>query len=230
MQMILPAAQLTSLRTPRRLNSRTQELAGEIHIEHELPVGERHLVHGRVLLQPGVVHENVDGAELLDHLLEHRLHLVLPGDVRLVGIDICAATRGFLHHSLGRLGPRDVIHHHIRSGVSQRDGHGLANAGICSGHECLLPAQDFVNRAGGHHRRRQVFVTQMLLHEFMMLVGHRHRHAVVRPRRHFESVVHVFEIVVVSCASAFASGSWPGGNPYIGRARPARKHPSGRRV
>ena len=40
-----------------------------------VPLRERHLVERRVLLQAGVVDEDVDRAELARHALEHRLHL-----------------------------------------------------------------------------------------------------------------------------------------------------------
>ena len=82
MQMILPAAQETSLRTPRRLNSRdrlagAQELAGQVDADHRVPLLERHLLEGRVLLQAGVGDQDVDRAERLEHPGEHRLDLIL---------------------------------------------------------------------------------------------------------------------------------------------------------
>src|SRR5206468_2110970 len=66
--------------------SRAQELASEIYVQDELPVRERHVLDPGVFLKTGVVHEDIDGAELLDHLLEHGLHLVLFADVGLVRI------------------------------------------------------------------------------------------------------------------------------------------------
>src|SRR5262245_43550673 len=60
-------ANATTLEFANRL-ARTEELAGKIHVEDELPIGEGHFVNRRVLLQPGVVDENVNGAEFLDHL------------------------------------------------------------------------------------------------------------------------------------------------------------------
>src|SRR6266446_10015787 len=86
-----------------------QELAGEIHIEDELPVGQRHLVNGGVLLQTGVVDKNVNGAELLNHLLEHRLHVLFLSDIGLVRESIAAAIADVLYDFLGSLRTRNII-------------------------------------------------------------------------------------------------------------------------
>src|SRR5881628_731072 len=39
----------------------TEKLTGEIHVEHELPIGKRHVFDPGVLLKSGVVDEDVDG-------------------------------------------------------------------------------------------------------------------------------------------------------------------------
>ena len=97
MQMILPAAQETSLRMPRRLNSRMasrEQRNWPVRFTSRTNCQSASVIWSmrRVLLEAGVVDEDVDRAELLDHLLEHRLHFVLLGDVGLVRVDIRAAT------------------------------------------------------------------------------------------------------------------------------------------
>lgn len=57
--------------------ARAQELAGEIHVDNLLPLRQGHLVKRRVLLQPGVVYDDIDGAKLLAHRVEHRDDSVL---------------------------------------------------------------------------------------------------------------------------------------------------------
>ena len=59
--------------------ARAQELAGEVHTDDEVPVRERHVVNVGVALQAGVVDQDVQRPEGVDHLLEHRLHLRPPG-------------------------------------------------------------------------------------------------------------------------------------------------------
>ena len=74
--------------------ARAQELAGEVHVEHELPVLQAHLVQRRIALQPGVVHQDVDAAPGVDRLLEHGLHLVLFAHVGVDGDGLAAAPGG----------------------------------------------------------------------------------------------------------------------------------------
>jgi hypothetical protein len=44
--------------------ARAEELAGKIHVDNLLRLRQRHLVNWRVLLQPGVVDDDVNGATL----------------------------------------------------------------------------------------------------------------------------------------------------------------------
>ena len=63
--MILPAAHETSGHHAAALEladrfARAQELAGQVHADHRVPLRERQSLERRVLLQPGVVDEDVD--------------------------------------------------------------------------------------------------------------------------------------------------------------------------
>jgi hypothetical protein len=51
--------------------ARAEELAGEVDADDGVPVLERHLFKGSVLLQAGVRHQDVDAAELASHAGEH---------------------------------------------------------------------------------------------------------------------------------------------------------------
>lgn len=48
-----------------------------------VPLRDRHLVKGSVLLQPGIADENIHGSHFLDGCGEHRLHFGFARDVRL---------------------------------------------------------------------------------------------------------------------------------------------------
>ena len=82
-----------------------------------MPVGERHVFDPGVLLKTGVVDEDVNRAEFLDHLLEHGLNLVLLPHVRLVSIDVRPTTHRFLHDGLGGFRTGDVIYDYIGASV-----------------------------------------------------------------------------------------------------------------
>ena len=138
-------------------------------------------------MKTGVVHEDIDGAELLDHLLEHGLHLVLFADVGLVRINVRAATHRFLHDGLGGFRTRDVVHDHIGSRVCQRKRDGLANTRVGAGDEGLLSLEDLVNRGSRHHCFGKVLVAEMLLHEVFV---RRHGHGPARRQFDFECLVH----------------------------------------
>ena len=76
MQIIFPAQHEISGRTPRRLNSRTasrahKKLTGQIHTDHFVPLRQGHLIERRVRLEAGVVDQDVHGAKLVAHGLEH---------------------------------------------------------------------------------------------------------------------------------------------------------------
>jgi hypothetical protein len=162
-QMILPAEQDTAGCTPRRLNSRTasraqraEELAGQIDGNDLVPLRERHFVERRVLLQAGVVDQDVDRAELPTHAIEHLPHVVFVGNVAAVGVAIAAAAApDLLDHRLGIGGPADVVDHHVGAGVPEAYRDPLADPGTGAGDERSLSLQLLLDRTGRHDHRRQ---------------------------------------------------------------------------
>src|SRR5919106_1294399 len=96
-----------------------QELAGEVDPDHRVPLLERHLLEGRVLLQAGVVDQDVDRAEFSQHLGKHRLDLVLLADVSLMGVGVAALVADLGHDLLGRLALGGVVDHHVGAGPAE---------------------------------------------------------------------------------------------------------------
>jgi hypothetical protein len=110
----------------------------------------------RVLLQAGVVDEDVDGAELPTHSVEHLPHVVFVGDVAAMGIAVAAAAApDFLDHRLGIGGPADVVDYHVGAGVPEADRDPLADPGTGAGDERSLSLQLLLDRTGRHDHRRQ---------------------------------------------------------------------------
>ena len=162
MQMILPAARETAGTTPRRRNSRTASRAQRNCPVRLTPMTVSHCCSviswkGRVLLQPGVVDQNIDCSELLQHLGEHRLHLVFAADIGANGYRFAPRIADQCDHALGFFRMRDVVDHDVGAGGAEREGAGFANAGVRAGHERLLLTQRTagIDGAGsGHHFER----------------------------------------------------------------------------
>ena len=151
---ILPAEQDTAgctrsarTRAPPRGH---EELAGQdTDIHHPVPLRQRHLLESGVLLQPGIVDEDVDGAELPAHPVEHLSHVVFAGDVAAMCVAAGAASPDLVDDRL-RLGiVFDVVHHHIGAGMPEADRDPLADPGTGAGNERLLPFSFFsIGQAG----------------------------------------------------------------------------------
>ena len=97
---------------------------------------------GRILLQAGIRHRNVQRAELLDGGRIHGVDLVLLGDVGLEHDGLAAEALDLVGDLLGGLGMGDVIDRHIGAGLGEAEGDGLADARIGARHERGLAGQD----------------------------------------------------------------------------------------
>src|SRR6185295_19138703 len=131
--------------------TRTKELASEIHADHLVPLGERELLERHVLLETGVVHEDVDRAELGLHRGEHLVHISF---ARNVGTQSEPAATLLL--DLGRDRPclilaRDVINDDICASLAERESDRSTDPRARTGHERLLTRQPPLRRAPGHH-------------------------------------------------------------------------------
>ncbi len=96
---------------------------------------------GSIAFHARIADEDVEGSELAHGRCEHRLHLGLIGDVGLRNHRAPATAADFLRDLLGFLGLDDVVHHHISSGPSQRDGDRAADAGVGAGDQRHLALQ-----------------------------------------------------------------------------------------
>ena len=56
----------------------------------------------------------------------------------------------------GRFVAANVVDDDIRAGVAQRDGDGLADAGVRAGHQRLLSLEQLADRHIGHDDRREL--------------------------------------------------------------------------
>src|SRR5262249_14064142 len=99
--------------------ARAEELACKVHVEDELPIRERHFIDRRVLLQAGIVDEDVNRAELLNHLFEHRLDLVLLCDIGTMSEAVSAISRDLIDDFFSGLRPGYIIYNDIRAGVCE---------------------------------------------------------------------------------------------------------------
>ena len=97
-------------------------------------------------------------------LFEHRLHFVLLVHVRLNRQRLDAALAGFLRHGFCGLRVRDVINHHIRARVRERNGHGQADARVGAGDDGRLAGQHLRDRMPRQHAFRQVLAAQIIIH------------------------------------------------------------------
>ena len=95
----------------------TEEVPGQIHRDDTVPLVERHVFEPGILLQAGVVHEDVDRAKFVEHPAEHRADVVFLRDVRLVGEDAAAAEASFLDGRRGRRFVGVIVDDDIRAGV-----------------------------------------------------------------------------------------------------------------
>ena len=115
-----------------------QELAGEVNGEHRVPLIQRHLVERCILLNAGVVNEDVDGSELFLHPSEHLPDVFFVRDVNLVAVRPDAQRTDLLDDFLRRLFARAPVDHHICSCAAEGDGHRPADAGVGAGNQSLL--------------------------------------------------------------------------------------------
>ena len=69
---------------------RGDEIAGEVDVEHLLPVAQRQILHGGEAQDAGGVDKDVDAAEVGDGGIDGSLNLGLVGGVHLVALDVDA--------------------------------------------------------------------------------------------------------------------------------------------
>ena len=74
--------------------------AHQVHVHHQLKVGQFHLGEGFVTQDAGVVDQNIDPAPGLYRLLHHGLHGHKVGHRGAIGQGLATGGTNFIHHRL----------------------------------------------------------------------------------------------------------------------------------
>lgn len=113
-----------------------------VGLQDQLHLGRIHVHQVARLQGPSIVHQYVDGAQLLDDPVEGLVHRALAAHVAVEGKELAPLLRRqLLLQLLHPVHPAGQAHHrHAR--VDQILGYGRANAGAGSGNDChaILPA------------------------------------------------------------------------------------------
>jgi hypothetical protein len=148
--------------------ARAQELAGEIDREHLVPLRQGQLVERCVLLQAGVVDQDVDGAELLDHGAEHGAHLRLIRNVGAQGEGAHPLGADLLGEAQRLVFVGDVVDDDIRPRLPERERDRPADAGASAGHERPLAEQQLLRRHARHDGFGQMRVAGWSFHRSIL--------------------------------------------------------------
>jgi hypothetical protein len=127
-----------------------QPSALDVQAHHRPEALRRDVLGGGHVLPAGVVHEQVDLAVLLEHLVHERSDLVLLADVAGMGPHTTPVARG--GGLLERLGPAPA-HHHARPERRQLERAGAPQPGAATADDRHLPVeQSWLEELRGHRR------------------------------------------------------------------------------
>ena len=79
-----------------------EEHAGEVEVDHALPVGALHAHQQAVACDAGVVHQHIEAPFLFQHRFDQAFHLLFIGHVRLLSPGLAARSCDLRHHRLSR--------------------------------------------------------------------------------------------------------------------------------
>ena len=99
----------------------------QVHVHHQLEVGNLHLGKAFVTQDAGVVDQNVHAAPSVNRLLNHGLHGGVVSDGSTIGNSFTTCGVDFVHHGLRRTDggtnaiarAAQVIHHHFGTALGQ---------------------------------------------------------------------------------------------------------------
>lgn len=94
-------------------------------------------------MQSGIIDQNVNSAELPDHLLEHSCNVLLERDVGIMGVRVSTGLAYVVHHGVSGDFVLNVVHYHIRAGPTHSESDTAPDARIRAGHKCFLTRQQF---------------------------------------------------------------------------------------
>ena len=107
---------------PRR-RLRDEERAAQVDVDHQIEVLLAHVQDGLVAQDAGIVHHDVELAELVQRAPHHPVRALARGDAVVVRDRIAAHAFDLGHHLVGHLGPltasvpiaAEIVHHHPRA-------------------------------------------------------------------------------------------------------------------
>lgn len=120
-------------------DARGVERRREVQREHRIPAVDRETLDRSDVLDPGVVHQDVDAAVAQIDVREHRLDLVGFREVGAFVVDIDARFGGELRaqpFDLGRVS--ETVEHDARALCGERPGDAQSDAAGGAGDECEL--------------------------------------------------------------------------------------------
>jgi hypothetical protein len=91
-----------------------KELAGEVNADDLVPLLQSHIVERGIALEARVGNNDVDGAELGDHFLEHGTYLSLVRYIRLEGECLDAEAAECIHHGLRGIVSVNIVDADVR--------------------------------------------------------------------------------------------------------------------
>ena len=107
----------------------------EVDRQHGIPLGLGHAHHQAVLGDSGVVHKDVDTAEILDDLVDDRVRLFEVGCVRGIALGLHAQRGDLGFGSFAVLVDRKVGERHVGALLGEFECDGLADAAGGAGHD-----------------------------------------------------------------------------------------------
>src|SRR5437763_11757997 len=134
----------------------TEKLSRKIDTDDFVPLCERHLVDWRVLLESGVINQNVHRPELVANGLEHLGDILFVRNVGAISERRVAMAAQLIDHRLRLFFASDIINADASPGMTERERDGPANAGACTGDDGFLPLQQFPIFGLRQNRFRQI--------------------------------------------------------------------------
>jgi hypothetical protein len=114
--------------------------AVQVHVHHQIPVRQRHVLEALVPQDAGIVDQDVHGAELCDRIVDDGLRTFRGGHRGLVGDGDAASVANLRHGTVGHVagagaitGSTQIVHHHLRAARGELQRMGLAQAPACTG-------------------------------------------------------------------------------------------------
>ena len=120
--------------------ARAQKLTCQIDVDHGVPLIQCHFINRRISLQSGVIHQNINRAELGDHLAEHGLYLIFLRYIRLDGNGVPALGFDFIDHLMRCSLIKDIVHYNVSAFLCEKYGNASAYSGVRPRNQGILPA------------------------------------------------------------------------------------------